>query len=132
MKRAVEHKLAPQQKKLGIKQGKAKVQATKLFSPLELLEAHRLTAYEKEHKAKLKREAAESKQKEATAKAAARTCGAAACETRSRSIGGSKAWSKCPNCGMLFCKRHFEEFEEHSVLCAQNTEDDNSVHGVSA
>ena len=49
--------LESQKKSMSVKQGKAKVQDTKLFLLFELVDAAYLTKLEKEQKAKIKQEA---------------------------------------------------------------------------
>ena len=73
MRQFVEHMLESQKRSTSVKQGKAKVQATKLFSPFELVNAAYLTKLEKEQKAKIKQEASEQKKEAKLAKRATRT-----------------------------------------------------------
>ena len=54
MKRSVQSILTPPTKKKEIKQGTAKIQASTLFSPFELLEAEKLTVLEKQNKERKK------------------------------------------------------------------------------
>ena len=130
MKRFVEHKFQKSAKKPDLKKGAAKVQASTLFSPFELVAAEYLTKLEKERKVEIKREAAQLKKEESAAKRAARTCGMGDCATYTRKDGGALGWSKCDHCGMLFCKKHKAEYALHVEECKKDDDDDGSLHGV--
>ena len=123
MRKAVEHKLHKPGPKIEMMKGTAWVQATKLFLPYELVEAHEKTKKEKEEKAKMKRKAAEQKKEEALAKRAAQTCGAEGCTTVTRKEGGASGWQKCIHCGMLFCKKHATLYALHVEDCAKSDDE---------
>ena len=96
----------------------------KFFSPFEVAAAEYLTKVEREHKAKIKQEAAEMKKEATKAKRAARTCAADGCTTYTNVEGGLAAWKKCKHCGCLFCKKHGGEFKAHVAECEK---DDDSI-----
>ena len=106
MRQSVKHMLKSQKKNTSVKQGKANVQATKLFLPFELVDAAYLTKLEKEQKAKIKQEASEVKKEAKVAKRAARTCFAPDCEKYTNKPEGATGWSCCRGCGSFFCKIH--------------------------
>ena len=130
MERSVEHKFQSSAKKPALKKGTAKVQASTLFSPFELVAAEYLTKLEKERKAQIKREAAQMKKEESAAKRAARTCGVGDCATYSRKDGGAMGWSKCEECRMIFCKKNKAEFVVHVAECKKDDEDNGSLDGL--
>ena len=117
MRQSVDCMLESQKKSTSVKQGKAKVQATKLFSPFELVDAAYLTKLEKEQKAKIKREASEQKKEAKVAKRAARTCCAPECEKYTNKPEGATGWSRCKGCGSFFCKFHKHLHAGHEQEC---------------
>ena len=127
MRKSVEHKFQKENKKIELKKGSAKVQASKLFSPFELVAAEYLTKMEKERKAEKKREAAEMKKKETEAKRAARTCAVIDCSTYTRKEGGATGWKQCEHCGILFCKKHTTDYGFHVIECTMNNESDEEM-----
>lgn len=117
MRRSVEGMIEAKGKKPTIKQGSVRIQASKLFSPFELLQAEHLSVLEQQNKERKRKMAAEVKREESAAKRAAKTCGSLDCSKVTRKEGGAKNWNQCGGCLILFCPNHKDIYQKHISTC---------------
>ena len=123
MIRSVEHLFSKKKGETKMKDGKARVAASTLFSPFELLAAAEAEEKRKEDEANAKAEAKRVKQEERESKRRALTCHVDGCTVKTKKEGGARGWFQCNVCGSIFCKNHEGEFLKHVVFCGADSEE---------
>ena len=100
-----------------LQRGKAKVQASTLFTPFQVLENAQLLEQTKANVVAAKMQQKQDTRFEAEAKRLAQTCAVADCNRVSSRPEGTKFWRRCTNCGTLFCREHVDAFLDHVIEC---------------